>query len=93
VLVELIGLALVGVLAACLLVEMSLGRWSPGDPSAGGASDTECREPGEVDRRGEEPKVGVDARGAAHAGAAPAVRAAHQVPDLAFDLGSGGQDS
>jgi len=44
---------------------------------------------GEVDRRGEQPEVRVDslADADADAGAAAAVAAAHQVPELAFDLG------
>ena len=66
----------------------ALVRWSR--RSCGGAVQAEHGQPGEVDRCGEQPKVGVDAGGAADSGAAPAVAAAHQVGELAFDLGAGG---
>ena len=59
-------------------------------PSRGGSAHPEHGQAGEVDRGGEEREVGVDLVGAADAGAASAVSAAHQVADLAFDLGAGG---
>ena len=64
---------------------------SSGNPVvAGDANQAEHGQPCEVDRGGEEAEVGVDAVGAADPGSSSAVFAAHQVPELAFDLGSGG---
>ena len=57
---------------------------------AGGTGESERGEACEVDGGGEQAEVGVDLGLAAHAGAAAAVFAAHQVADLAFDLGPGG---
>jgi hypothetical protein len=54
------------------------------------AGDAEGGEAGEVDCGGQEGEVGGDASASAHAGAAAAVAAAHEVGDLAFDLGAGG---
>jgi len=45
---------------------------------------------GEVDRGSEEIEVGADALPSAHTSSAGAVAAAHQVSDLAFNLGAGG---
>src|SRR5262249_45045230 len=56
--------------------------WSVGDAEGG--------EAGKVGRGGEEVEVSGDTGLAAHAGAAAAVAAAHQVGDLAFDFRSGG---
>src|ERR1019366_1889218 len=50
----------------------------------------EHAEAGQVDRGGEEGEVGGDLDQPTDAGAAAAVAAAHQVADLAFDLGPGG---
>lgn len=47
-------------------------------------------EAGEVVSGGEEVEVGVDLAFAADACSSPAVSASHEVPELAFDLGSGG---
>ena len=57
---------------------------------AGGSAQSERTEAGQVDRGGQQGEVGGDLGGAAHSGAAPAVAAAHQVTDLAFDLRAGG---
>jgi hypothetical protein len=43
---------------------------------------------GEVDRGGQQPPVLPDPQQRAHAGAPPAVAAAQQVRELAFDLGA-----
>ena len=52
--------------------------------------EAEHAEPGQVDRGGEQGEVGGDLDRAADAGASAAVVTPHQMPDLAFDLGSGG---
>ena len=63
--------------------------WSWDRPSVGGAAHPEHGHPGDVDRAGEEPEVGVDPFGAADPGSSAAVFATHQVPELAFHLGAG----
>jgi hypothetical protein len=57
---------------------------------AGGSAQSERTEACQVDRGGEEGEVGGDLRGAADAGAAPAVAVTHQVRDLALHLRPGG---
>ena len=52
-------------------------------------SDTERREPREVNRGSEETEVGIDFGVPADTGAATAVAASHQMTDLALDLGAG----
>jgi hypothetical protein len=47
-------------------------------------------ESGEVDRGSEESEVGADTQGAAHSSPTPAVAAAYEVGEFAFDFGSGG---
>ena len=54
------------------------------------SGESEHGEAGEVDGGGEQSEVGCDLGFAAHAGAAAAVAAAHQVGDLALDLRAGG---
>src|SRR5450631_113158 len=62
-----------------------------GSPSwAGRAGHGEYGQACEVDSGGEQGEVGGDLGLSSDAGAAPAVAAAHQVPDLAFHFGSGG---
>ena len=61
-----------------------------GRPTGAGLGQSERGESGEVDRAGEQLEVGVDLRLAAHARASSAVLAAHEVADLALDLGARG---
>lgn len=62
-----------------------------GGPScSGGVGHGEHGQAAEVDGGGEQREIGGDLGGAADAGAASAVAAAHQVGDLAFHLRSGG---
>jgi hypothetical protein len=59
-------------------------------PGAVAVGDSEHAEAGQVDRSGKQAEVSGDLDQSADAGAAAAVAAAHQVADLAFDLGPGG---
>src|SRR3990172_936710 len=52
--------------------------------------ESEPRQPCQVGGGGEEVEVGVDFGFASDPGPAPSVFAAHEVPEFAFDLGSGG---
>jgi hypothetical protein len=61
-----------------------------GPSAAGGVGDPEGGQAGEVDRGGEEVEIGADTQESPRAGTAAAVAAAHQMGDLAFDLGAGG---
>ena len=58
-------------------------------PSCGGSAQVEDGHACEVDRGGPQPEVGGDAGRAADPGSAPAVAAAHEVAELALDLGAG----
>ena len=58
-------------------------------PSCGGSPHAEDGQAREVDRGGQQPEVRVDAGGAADPGSSSAVPAAHEVAQLAFDLGPG----
>jgi hypothetical protein len=58
-------------------------------PSCGGSAQVEDGHAGEVDRGGQQPEVGIDAGRAADSGSAPAVASAHEVAELALDLGAG----
>src|SRR5436190_23926254 len=59
-------------------------------PSGGGGAKSEHGEAGEVGGGGEEVEVGVDFRLPADTGSAAAVTPAHEVAELAFNLGSVG---
>src|SRR5271169_2524303 len=61
-----------------------------GRPGAVPVVNTEHAEAGQVDRGGEQGEVGGNLDQSADAGAAAAVAAAHEVADLALDLGPGG---
>ena len=64
-------------------------RGSCGDGSSGrSGAQSERGEAGEVGGGGEEVEVGVDLWSSADAGSSPAVSTAHEVGELAFDLGS-----
>ena len=80
---------LVGGLAATTVGRREVS-WSRRCPSGGGEPQPEHGQPREVGRSGERPEVGVDPGGAPHPGPAPAVVAAHEMAELAFDLGAGG---
>jgi len=58
-------------------------------PAGWFAVESEHGEPGEVRGGGEQLEVGGDLGASAYAGAAAAVLSAHEVADLAFDLGTG----
>ena len=68
-------------------VAFSCGRHRP---SVGGMSQSEYSETRQIVGGGEEVEVGVDFGLASYPGSPPAVAAAHQVADFAFDFGSGG---
>lgn len=79
-------------LARVLCGARFFGSWSPVG-SRGGPSlcwrpaQSEGGQAGQVVSGGEEAEVGVDFPGAAYSGAAPAVFAAHEMSEFAFDLG------
>src|ERR1019366_796139 len=62
----------------------------PDRPAAIAPDEPEDSEAGEVDRSGEEGKVGADPGSASDTGSPAAVAAAHEMADLAFDLRAGG---
>ena len=73
----------------CGVAVGSSSRWSD-RPSVRCVVRAENGESGEVGGGCEEVEVGVDFGLASDAGAASAVSSAHEVPEFAFDLGSGG---
>ena len=64
--------------------------WSAGGCPSGGGLEVEAEhgEPGQVVGGGEEVEVGVDFGSAPDPGSPPAVAAAHQMAEFAFDFGS-----